>query len=65
VSIPARSSAKVKTIVQDLAIATCLLPPLATYDTLHTVAIWVATAFTLVTGFQYLLDGRRALRTTG
>ncbi|HLN17529.1 MAG TPA: CDP-alcohol phosphatidyltransferase family protein [Acidimicrobiales bacterium] len=64
VSIPARPSAKVKTIVQDLAIATCLLPPLAPYDTLHTVAIWVATAFTLVTGAEYLLDGRRALRTT-
>jgi len=63
ISIPARQSAKVKTLVQDLAIATCLLPPLAPYETLHLVAIWVATAFTLVTGLQYYLDGRRAVRT--
>jgi len=65
ISIPARSSAKAKTLVQDLAIATCLLPPLATYHTLQLVAIWVATAFTLVTGVQYYLDGRRAFGRAG
>lgn len=62
VSIPARASAKVKTLVQDLAIATCLIPPLAPEHALQLVAIWVATALTLFTGAQYLLDGRRALR---
>jgi CDP-diacylglycerol--glycerol-3-phosphate 3-phosphatidyltransferase len=67
VSIPARMSAKVKTFVQDLAIATCLLPPLAGEHGLQIVAIWVAAALTLFTGLQYLLDGRSALReaTTG
>jgi CDP-diacylglycerol--glycerol-3-phosphate 3-phosphatidyltransferase len=62
VSIPARMSAKVKTFVQDLAIATCLLPPLADEHGLQIVAIWVAAALTLFTGLQYLLDGRSALR---
>jgi CDP-diacylglycerol--glycerol-3-phosphate 3-phosphatidyltransferase len=62
VSIPARPLAKLKTLAQDLAIATCLLPPLASYGTLQNVAIWVATALTLVTGAQYLVDGRRAMQ---
>jgi CDP-diacylglycerol--glycerol-3-phosphate 3-phosphatidyltransferase len=65
VSIPARFSAKVKTIVQDLAIATCLLPPLAHRTTLQRWSIWIAAALTVVTGVQYLLDGRRALRAAG
>ena len=62
VSIPARMSAKVKTLVQDLAIATCLLPPLAGEHGLQIVAIWVAAALTVFTGLQYLLDGRTALQ---
>lgn len=60
VSIPARSSAKVKTVLQDLAIGVCLLPPLAGEAWLHSTAIWVAAAVTVVTGVQYYLDGRRA-----
>jgi CDP-diacylglycerol--glycerol-3-phosphate 3-phosphatidyltransferase len=60
VSVPARRSAKIKTLVQDLAIATCLVPPLASRHTLQLVAIWVAAAFTIVTGLEYLIDGRRA-----
>lgn len=60
ISIPARSSAKAKTLVQDLAIATCLLPPLAPHHVLQLAAIWFAAACTLVTGAQYVLDGRRA-----
>lgn len=60
VSIPARRSAKIKTLVQDLAIATCLIPPLAGRHDLQLAAIWVAAAFTIVSGLQYLLDGRRA-----
>jgi CDP-diacylglycerol---glycerol-3-phosphate 3-phosphatidyltransferase len=60
VSIPARPSAKVKTLIQDLAIATCLVPPLASRHDLQLAAIWVAAAFTVFTGLQYLIDGRRA-----
>ena len=62
VLIPASGAAKVKTLVQDLAIATCLLPPLAHRTTLQRWSIWIAAALTVITGAQYLLDGRRALR---
>jgi CDP-diacylglycerol---glycerol-3-phosphate 3-phosphatidyltransferase len=60
VSIPARASAKAKTLIQDLAIATCLIPPLAPHHDLQLAAIWLAAFFTVVSGLQYLLDGRRA-----
>ncbi len=60
VSIPARGSAKVKTLLQDLAIGLCLAPPLTTYTGLLSAVLWVATALTVVTGVQYYLDGRRA-----
>ena len=62
VSIPARTTAKVKTLVQDLAIGACLIPPLARYGTFLEVCIWIAAAFTVVTGAQYYLDGRRSAR---
>jgi CDP-diacylglycerol---glycerol-3-phosphate 3-phosphatidyltransferase len=60
VSIPARNSAKVKTLLQDLAIGLCLAPPLAGHDAILSIAIWVATAMTVFTGAQYYVDGRRA-----
>jgi CDP-diacylglycerol--glycerol-3-phosphate 3-phosphatidyltransferase len=60
ISIPARTSAKVKTLVQGIAIGLALIPPVATHATVLTVAVWAAVAITLVTGGQYLLDGRRA-----
>jgi CDP-diacylglycerol---glycerol-3-phosphate 3-phosphatidyltransferase len=60
VSIPARWLAKVKTMVQAVAVGVALLPPA---QDLHWVAgsiLWAAVALTLVTGAQYLLDGREA-----
>ncbi len=60
ISIPARSSAKLKTLVQGVAILLCLAPSVAPHHRVLDVAIWVAVAFTVVTGAQYLLDGRRA-----
>ncbi len=65
VSIPARNSAKLKTLVQDIAIGMCLAPPLAGRTGLLSASIWVATALTLFTGAQYLVDGRRAARARG
>lgn len=59
VSIPARNTAKVKTLLQDLAIGLCLAPPLAGHRVVLAVAIWVAAAMTVFTGGQYFLDGRR------
>ena len=61
VSIPARRSAKYKTCVQGAALAMAVMPSLESADAVLTGALWVAVAFTLVTGLQYLLDGRAAL----
>jgi CDP-diacylglycerol--glycerol-3-phosphate 3-phosphatidyltransferase len=60
ISIPARQSAKIKTLVQGIAILLALAPSVASHLVVLSVAIWAAVAFTLVTGGQYLLDGRRA-----
>jgi len=65
ISIPARTSAKVKTLVQGIAILMALAPSVAAHRTVLTVAVWVAVAFTLATGAQYLLDGRRAAAARG
>ena len=65
VSIPARNSAKLKTFVQDLAIGTCLIPPLAHHHGVQVAVVWVAAALTVITGVQYLADGRRAFKESG
>ena len=61
VSIPARRSAKYKTCVQGAALAMAVMPTLERAHAVLTVALWVAVAFTVATGAQYLLDGRAAL----
>jgi CDP-diacylglycerol---glycerol-3-phosphate 3-phosphatidyltransferase len=65
VSIPARNSAKLKTFVQDLAVGVCLAPPLVHHHNVALIVIWVAAALTLITGGQYLVDGRRAFKEAG
>lgn len=64
-AIPARRSAKYKTLVQGAALGMAVFPPLETDDTTVAVALWVAVAFTLVTGVQYVLDGQSALSRSG
>ena len=59
-SIPARSLPKIKTLVQDFAIALCVLPPTSHLYWLQSVTLWVAVALTLYTGWQYYDDGKRA-----
>lgn len=61
VSIPARPSAKAKTLIQDLAIGTCIIPPLAHHHDVQLAAVWLAAAFTIVSGLQYLFDGHRVV----
>jgi CDP-diacylglycerol--glycerol-3-phosphate 3-phosphatidyltransferase len=58
VSIPARQWAKVKTFVQSIAVGFALLPLTADHRWIANSALWASVAFTLVTGAQYLLDGR-------
>ena len=59
VSIPARRSAKLKTVVQEVAIGLALLPLTDDHDWVAATALWIAVALTLVTGAQYLIDARR------
>ncbi len=64
VSVPARPWAKIKTLFQDLAVGLALVPATTpTYRNAIAAALWAAVALTLVTGAQYLWDGRRVIRT--
>jgi CDP-diacylglycerol--glycerol-3-phosphate 3-phosphatidyltransferase len=62
VSIPARVSAKVKTLIQGVAILLALVPPLTAHPAVISAAMWLAVLLTVATGVQYLEDGRRAAR---
>ncbi len=62
ISIPARTSAKWKTFVQDFAIAFVCLPPTANLHWLHLATIWLAALLTVTTFIQYIVDGRAASR---
>ncbi len=64
-AIPARKSAKYKTLVQGVALAAAMCPPLEPHPWVADSLLWLAVAFTVFSGMQYVLDGRGALRTTG
>ncbi len=65
-AIPARSSAKAKTVVQDLAVGLALLPPVdENLPALASSVLWVSVVLTLVSGAQYVLEGRAATTTGG
>ncbi|MGB5757303.1 MAG: CDP-alcohol phosphatidyltransferase family protein [Acidimicrobiales bacterium] len=64
-AIPARRSAKYKTLVQGVALAAAMCPALDDALWVADGLLWIAVGFTLVTGMQYATDGRGALRTTG
>lgn len=60
VSVPARPLGKAKTLVQALAVGSALLPVFGTeHPEVATTLLWLAVVLTLVSGAQYLLDGRR------
>ena len=58
VSVPARSWAKVKTVVQDFAVGFALLPIDEVPSSIADALLWAAVVLALVTGAQYLLDAR-------
>ena len=60
VSVPARPWAKVKTVVQQVAVAFALLPWTAGEPALANAWLWAGVVLAVVTGAQYLLDGREA-----
>ena len=60
ISLPARWSAKVKTVVQEVAVGFALLPLTAQdNEWVATGVLWVAVALTVFSGIQYLVDARR------
>lgn len=60
ISLPARWSAKVKTVVQEVAVGFALLPLTGQDATwIATSVLWLAVALTTVSGIQYLVDARR------
>lgn len=65
-AVPASFWAKVKTVVQDVAVGLALLPPVAEHaGWLVSAALWLAVALTVTTGAQYLVDGSRATSGAG
>jgi CDP-diacylglycerol--glycerol-3-phosphate 3-phosphatidyltransferase len=60
VSIPASRSAKLKTVVQDIAVALAIWPGIGDEHLgVARAALWVAVGFTLYSGAEYLKDARR------
>ena len=60
ISLPARWSAKVKTVVQEVAVGFALLPLTGQDATwIATSVLWIAVVLTTLSGIQYLVDARR------
>lgn len=64
-AIPARQSAKYKTFLQGFALALAVCPWLEDAQGFISGFLWFVTVVTVVTGVQYLLDGRAAMSETG
>lgn len=63
ISVPARPLAKLKTLVQDLAVAGAFFPPIGqSHRSVVSIVLWVAVALTLLTGIEYFVDARHDLR---
>ena len=60
-AVPAQFVAKLKTLVQSVAVGLALLPAAADdHQWLVTGSLWLAVALTVATGAQYMLEGSRA-----
>ncbi|MCU1357583.1 MAG: pgsA [Acidimicrobiales bacterium] len=64
-AVPARPLGKIKTVVQEFAVALALFPPTGDHRAWAAGLLWIAVALTWVSGAQYLLDGRSAATTLG
>ena len=64
-AVPARFLAKVKTVVQSVAVGLALAPPFEDTSDVVTLTLWVAVALTLVTGAQYVMEGSRSTSSGG
>lgn len=64
-AVPARTLGKVKTVVQEFAVAFALFPVTGDHRLVAVATLWVAVALTWASGAQYLLDGRSAATRLG
>jgi phosphatidylglycerophosphate synthase len=64
-AIPARTLAKYKTLVQGIALLVAVIPVLRDTRTPAVVALWIAVALTLWSGWEYVRDGSSATTTSG
>ncbi|HEX8804116.1 MAG TPA: CDP-alcohol phosphatidyltransferase family protein [Acidimicrobiales bacterium] len=64
-AVPARFWAKVKTVVQSVAVGFALLPAVEDQPWVASGVLWAATTLTLLTGGQYLIEGSRATTAEG
>jgi CDP-diacylglycerol---glycerol-3-phosphate 3-phosphatidyltransferase len=64
-AVPARTLGKIKTVVQEFAVAFALFPITGDYRLVAVVTLWIAVALTWTSGAQYLLDGRSAATRMG
>lgn len=64
-SVPASGWAKVKTVVQEVAVGLALVPVFEHQLWVADSVLWAAVVLTVMTGAQYLADGRRGTRTGG
>lgn len=64
-AVPARTLGKIKTVVQEFAVAFALFPITGDYRMVAVATLWIAVALTWASGAQYLLDGRSAATRMG
>lgn len=65
-SLPARKTAKWKTLVQEIACGLALMPPIAANAKwLPVTVLWAAVGLTVYSGWLYMRDGGRAMSGTG
>jgi CDP-diacylglycerol--glycerol-3-phosphate 3-phosphatidyltransferase len=58
ISVPASALAKMKTLVQSVAIGAVVLPVTGHHPIFGVAALWVALVLTVITGVQYLVQAR-------
>jgi CDP-diacylglycerol--glycerol-3-phosphate 3-phosphatidyltransferase len=64
-AVPARYWAKVKTVMQSVAVGCALAPPFEDAGPLVPLILWIAVTLTLVTGAQYVMEGSRSTSSGG
>jgi CDP-diacylglycerol--glycerol-3-phosphate 3-phosphatidyltransferase len=62
-AVPARRSAKLKTLVQSLAVGAVLMPPLTDITWLADGLLYASAVLAVVSAAQYVVDGSRAATT--